>query len=206
MKTRLLIIPLTAFLMFSGLTTDIHALSCALPLLGMAYDNSDYVIHGKVIAKNYLTWSLQKPMVTFDVLESFKGNVYDQISVSVNENWDYEFEDGFEYVVFIQRTELSLEIDSCSPKFLAFPSVVEIIRQVSLPDSEMRFSTSDMFYNSLTDQEKLEFESTNILIQEKKLERWDSVTSQRQLIIVSSLLLIPISSVSAFVIFRRKRQ
>jgi hypothetical protein len=106
----------------------------------------------------------------------------------------------------VQKTELSLEIDPCSPEFLAFPSVVEIIRQVSVSEGDMRSTTPNMFYESLTEQEKLEFESINNLIQEKKVERWDSGSSQRQLTIIAFLLMIPIIGVSVFVIFRRKRK
>jgi len=54
-------------------------------------------------------------------------------------------------------------------QFLAFPSVVEIIRQVPISEGDMRSATANIFYESLTEQEKLEFESINNLIQEKKL-------------------------------------
>ena len=189
-----------------GFINNAQALSCALPQLGTEYDDSDYVLHGKVLDKNYYAWDSRIPVVTFEVLESFKGDVNEQISVSVNETWDYNFEEGFEYVIFVQKTELALEIDKCAPEFLAFPSVVEIIRQVSMSEGDMRSATPNMFYDSLTEQEKLEFELTNNLIQEKKVERWDSGSGQRQLTIIAFLLMIPITGVSAFVIFRRKRK
>ena len=205
MKTRLLIISLIALLPLFGFVNNAQALSCALPQLGTEYDESDYVLHGKVLGKNYHAWDSRIPVVTFEVLESFKGDTSGQISVSVNETWDYKFENGFEYVIFVQKTELSLEIDPCSPEFLAFPSVVKIIRQVSISEGDMRSVTPSIFYESLTEQEKLEFESINNLIQEKKVERWDSGSSQRQLTIVAFLLMIPITGVSVFVIFRRKK-
>jgi hypothetical protein len=63
-----------------------------------------------------------------------------------------------------------------------------------------------MFYESLTEQEKLEFESIHNSIQEKKVERWNSGSSQRQFTIIAFLLMIPITGVSVFVIFRRKRK
>ena len=182
---------------------NVSALSCTLPVLGDSFEKSDYVIHGRVSEKNYLTWSLQKPMVTFDVLESFKGNAYDDIIVSVNENWDYTFEEGFEYVIFVQRTELSLEIDPCSPKFLAFPSVVNIVRQVS--EGKMLLADANTVFESLTEQELSEYEKIHDSIQEKKIERWDNVTSQRQMMTFSFLLLIPITAVSAFAISRRRK-
>ncbi|MCH7559861.1 MAG: hypothetical protein IIC67_00575 [Thaumarchaeota archaeon] len=208
MKTRLLILVIIfviVLLMPSVTIPNVQALLCALPPLGTAFDNSDYVIHGKVIDKNYITWSLQKPIVTFEILESFKGNANEQISVSVNENWGYEFADGFEYVIFVKRTELSLEVDPCSPKFLALPSVVNIVRQVSLPDNEMRSSNSNIFYEKLTEQEKLEYESLNQLIQEKGTERWDSVTLQRQLSIIAFVLMISITGIAIFFIYRRRK-
>ncbi|MEX0862900.1 hypothetical protein [Nitrosopumilus sp.] len=206
MKTKFLIIFLIALLPLFGFINNAQALSCALPQLGTEYDNSDYVLHGKVLDKNYYAWDSRMPVVTFEVLESFKGDTSGQISVSVNENWDYKFENGFEYVIFVQKTESSLEIDQCSPEFLAFPSVVEIIRQVSISEGDMRSATSNIFYESLTEQEKLEFESINNLIQEKRVERWDSGSIQMQLTIIAFLLLIPITGVSVFVIFRRKKK
>ena len=206
MKTRLLIIFLIALLPLFGFVNNVQALSCALPHLGEEYDESDYVLYGKVLEKNYHTWDSRMPVVTFEVLESFKGDASGQISVSVNETWDYNFEEGFEYVIFVQKTELALKIDQCSPEFLAFPSVVEIIRQVSMSEGDMRSATSNIFYESLTEQEKLEFESINNSIQEKKVERWDSGSSQRQLTIIAFLLMIPLTGVSVFVIFRRKRK
>ena len=206
MKTRLLIISLIALLPLFGFINNAQSLSCALPQLGEEYDESDYVLHGKVLEKNYYTWDSRIPVITFEVLESFKGDASGQIHVSVNETWDYQFEDGFEYVIFVQKTEFFLEIAKCSPEFLAFPSVVEIIRQVSISEGDMRSATSNIFYESLTEQEKIEFESINNIIQEKKVERWDSGSSQRQFTIVAFLLIIPIAGVSVFVIFRRKRK
>jgi len=120
MKTGFLIIFLIALLPLFGFVNKAQALSCALPQLGMEYDESDYVLHGKVLEKNYYTWDSRIPVVTFEVLESFKGDTSGQISVSVNETWDYKFEDGFEYVIFVQNIELSLEIDPCSPSFWHF--------------------------------------------------------------------------------------
>ncbi|MCE2505597.1 MAG: hypothetical protein J4F36_03810 [Nitrosopumilaceae archaeon] len=206
MKTRLLIMSLIALLPLFGFVHNAQALSCALPQLGAEYDESDYVLHGKVLEKNYHAWDSRMPVVTFEVLESFKGNASGQISVSVYETWEYNFEDGFEYVVFVQKTEHSLEIDKCSPEFLAFPSVVETIRQVSLFEGDMRSATSNIFYESLTEQERLEFESINNLIQEKKVERWNSGSDQMKFTIIAFLLAIPIIGVSAFAIFRRKRK
>ena len=206
MKTKFLIISLIALLSLFGFVNNAQALFCALPQLGAEYDESDYVLHGKVLEKNYYAWDSRIPVVTFEVLESFKGDTSGQISASVNETWDYKFEDGFEYVIFVQKTELSLEIDQCSPEFLAFPSVVEIIHQVSISEGDARSATPNIFYKSLTEQEKLEFESINNLIQEKKVERWDSSSSQRQLTIIAFLLMIPITGVSVFVIFRRRRK
>lgn len=205
MKTKFMTLFLIALFPLFGFINNAQALSCALPQFGTEYDNSDYVLHGKVLEKNYYAWDSRMPVVTFEVLESFKGNMSGQISVSVNENWDYKFENGFEYVIFVQKTEFSFEIDQCSPEFLAFPSIVEIIRQVSMSEEDMRSATPNIFYESLTEQEKLEFESINNLIQEKRVERWDS-GSQRQLTIIAFLLIIPIIGVSVFAIFRRKRK
>ncbi len=109
MKTILLVIPIIVLLISSGFANNAHSLSCAIPNLGDVFDESDYVFHGTVLDKNYLTWDLQMPVVTFQILESFKGNAYDQISITVSEQWDYNFEDGFEYVVFVYQEEMSLQ-------------------------------------------------------------------------------------------------
>ena len=204
MKIRLLIIFLVALLSLFGFVNNAQSLSCALPQLDTEYNKSDYVLHGKVLDKYYYVWDSRVPVVTFEVLESFKGNTDDLMSVSVNETWNYQFEDGFEYIIFVQNTEFSLEIDQCSPVFLAFPSVVDIIRQVSMSEGDVRSATPKVFYESLTKQEKLEFELINNLIQEKKVERWDSGSNQRQLTVFAFLLIIPIIGVFVFVIFRRK--
>jgi hypothetical protein len=177
-----------------------------MPILGDVFDKSDYVFHGKVSDKNYLTWDHQMPVVTFQVLESFKGNAYDQISITVNEMWDYLFEEGFEYVVFVYREELSLQTDPCWPKFHAFPTTLEIARQLTIPEHQMRSNSVNVVYESLTSQELEQLEENQKIIQEKRLERWDSVTSQRQFIIVAFLLIIPVVGISVFVIFRRKRK
>ncbi|MCV0409655.1 hypothetical protein [Nitrosopumilus sp.] len=206
MKTKLLTIPLILFLIFSGFTPDVQSLSCAIPNLGDVFDKSDYVIHGKVLDKNYLTWDPQMPIVTFQVLESFKGNAYEEISITVNENWDYKFEDGFEYVVFVYRQELSLLTDPCWPKFHAFPSTLEIARQLVTSNHEIRSSPTSVVYESLTEQELIQLEENQKVIQEKKLERWDAVTSQRLAIIITSILLILIAGIAVFVVFRRKRK
>jgi len=206
MKTRLLIIPLLLFLVSSGYINSTHALSCAMPVLGDVFDKSDYVFHGRVSDKNYLTWDLRMPVVTFHILESFKGNAYDQISITVNEMWDYQFEEGFEYVVFVYREELSLQTDPCWPKFQAFPTTLEIARQLATFDHQMRSNPVNAVYESLTSQELEQLEENQKIIQEKRLERWDSVTSQRQFIIIVFLLIISVAGVSIFMVFRRKRK
>ena len=205
MKTRLLIIPFFLFLVSSGYINSTYALSCAMPVLGEVFDKSDYVFHGKVSDKNYLTWDHQMPVVTFQVLESFKGNAYDQISITVNEMWDYQFEEGFDYVVFVYREEISLQTDPCWPKFHAFPTTLEIARQLTMPEHQMSSNPVNVVYESLTSEELEQLEENQKIIQEKRLERWDSVTSQRQFIIVAFLLIIPVVGVSVFVIFRRKK-
>jgi len=142
-----------------------------MPVLVDVFDKSDYVFHDKVSDKNYLTWDLRMPVVTFQVLESFKGNAYDQISIIVNEMWDYQFEEGFEYVVFVYREELSLQTDPCWPKFHAFPTTLEIARQLTIPEHQMRSNPVNMVYESLTSQELEQLEENQKIIQEKRLER-----------------------------------
>ena len=206
MKTRFLIIPLILSLVLSGFVNNAQALSCAIPNLGDVFDKSDYVFHGKVLDKNYLTWDLRMPIVTFQILESFKGNAYEEISIIVNEMWDYQFEDGFEYVVFVYREELSLQTDPCWPKFQAHQSTIEIIKQLAIPNHEMRSNLVNVVYESLSETELRQFEENQKIIQEKKLERWNDVTSQRQTIILASIILIPIIGIVAFLTFRRKRK
>ena len=182
MKTILLVIPIIVLLISSGFANNAHSLSCAIPNLGDVFDESDYVFHGTVLDKNYLTWDLQMPVVTFQILESFKGNAYDQISITVSEQWDYNFEDGFEYVVFVYREEMSLQSDPCWPKFQAFPSTIEIVKKLQIPGHEMRLNPVNVVYESLSEMELRQFEENQEIIQEKKLERWNDVTSQRQTI------------------------
>ena len=206
MKTRLLIITLLLFLVSSGFINNTYALSCAIPNLGDVFDKSDYVFHGKVLDKNYLTWNLQMPVVTFQILESFKENTLDQISITVSERWDYQFEDGFEYVVFVYREELSLQTDPCWPKFQAFPSTIEIVNQLKIPGHETRSNPVNVVYESLSESELIQFNENQEIIQEKKLERWNDVTSQRTTIIFVSIILILIAGIVSFLTFRRKRK
>ncbi len=206
MKTRLLIIPLILVLLFSGFTPSVKALSCAIPNLGDVFDKSDYVFYGKVLDKNYLTLDSRIPVVTFHVLESFKGNAIEKISVTVNENWDYQFEDGFEYVVFVYREGLSLMTDPCWPKFHAFPSSLEIVKLLAIPDHPMRSNPVSMVYESLTDTELMQLEENQKIIQEKRLERWDQITFQKQMMVLVGVLLIPTVAGISFVCFRKKRK
>ncbi|MGY5149676.1 MAG: hypothetical protein ACW9W3_06405 [Candidatus Nitrosopumilus sp. bin_68KS] len=69
MKARLLIMSLIALLSLFGFVNNAQALSCALPQLGEEYDESDYVLHGKVLEKDYYAWDSRMPVVTFEVLE-----------------------------------------------------------------------------------------------------------------------------------------
>ena len=204
MKTILLMVPI--LLITVGFFNNAHGLSCAIPVLGDVYDESDYVFHGKVLEKNYITWDLQTPVVTFQVIESFKGNAFDQISVSVSEMWDYQFEDGFEYVVFVYREELSLRTDPCWPKFHAMPSTIEIMQKLATPEHEMHSNPINFVYESMTEKELEQFEENKKIIQEKKLKRWDSVTYQRQTTIIAFVVLIPVAATVAFLTLRKKRK
>lgn len=205
MKTKLTII--SGFLLLILVTiNNAQGLSCAPIELGDAFENSDYAFHGQVTDKNYLTWEQQMPVVTFEVIESFKGDVPEKISVTVFEQWSYDFEIGLEYVVFVQRNELSLEISPCTPTFQAFPSSIEIMRQASIAGNDMQYQTSNVFYESLNDQEKIQYEKNNNFLKEKRIERWDSVLLQRQITIASLISLVLIAGFVTYLIFRRKRK
>lgn len=205
MKTKLTII--SGFLLLILVTiNNAQGLSCAPIELGDAFENSDYAFHGQVTDKNYLTWEQQMPVVTFEVIESFKGDVPEKISVTVFEQWSYDFEIGLEYVVFVQRNELSLEISPCAPAFQAFPSSIEIMRQASIAGNDMQYQTSNVFYESLSDQEKIQYEKNNNFLKEKRIERWDSILLQRQITIASIISLVLIAGFVTYLIFRRKRK
>ncbi|AJM91998.1 hypothetical protein [Nitrosopumilus piranensis] len=204
MKTRFLI--LTFLVLISFGFQESYSLSCVIPNLGDVYDSSDYVFHGKVLYKNYLTLDSRMPVVTFQIQESFKGNAIEQISVTVNENWDYQFEDGFEYVVFVYREELSLMTDPCWPKFHTFHSTLDIVKKLAQSDVEIRSQTTEFVYESLLPEERKELEENQKIIQEKKLERWDEITFQKQMTVFAGILMIPVVAVMAFVYFRRNRK
>ncbi|MDX1441898.1 MAG: hypothetical protein R3237_05515 [Nitrosopumilaceae archaeon] len=194
------------FLFFLSSINSAHGLSCAPIELGKAFENSDYAFHGKVTDKNYLTWDLQMPVVTFEAIESFKGEIPGKISVTVFEQWSYDFEIGLEYVVFVQRNELSLVINPCDPIFQAFPSSIEIMREASIAGNDMQYQTSNVFYESLSDQEKIQYEENNKFLKEKRVERWDSILLQRQITIVSLISIVLVAGFVTFLIFRRKRK
>ena len=196
---------LASLVVLLGSIGNAQALSCAIPELGAEYDKADYVLHGKVIEKNYLTWDYQMPAVTFQMIQSFKGEVYENITVTVNESWDYFFEEGYEYIIFVKRNEMSLEIDPCSPKAHAFQSTIDIMTKLSMGDQKVRSSTPDIFLESLTDKESEMLETYQKDISDKKLERWDDVTTQRTAMIFAGLAAIPITGVAAFVMFRRRK-
>ena len=185
--------------------SDIDALSCAPVELGDAFDQSEHVFHGKVTEKNYLTWDQQMPVVTFGIIESFKGNAEGRISVTVYEQWSYDFEVGLEYVVFVQRNELDLEISPCIPIFQAFSSSIQIMREASEQGNEMRYQTSNVFYESLSDQEKAKYEENNDFLKEKRVERWDSELLQRQIIIIVSISLGLIAVFVGLIIFKKRK-
>lgn len=199
------IIVLSMIVILSLTTYESHALSCAPIELGQAFEDSDYVFHGKVTEKNYLSWDQQMPVVTFGVIESFKGNAVDQISVTVYEQWSFDFEVGLEYVVFVNRNELSLEISPCTPFFQAFPSSIEIVRLASIPGNDMGHQTSNRFYESLSDQEKIQFEENNNFLKEKRIERENSVLLQRNVITAVLISLIVIVGFTAFLLLRKRK-
>lgn len=205
MKIRFLIF-VFSILGSVGFFENSYSLSCAIPNLGDVYDSSDYVFHGMVLEKNYLTLDSRMPVVTFQIQESFKGNAIEQISVTVNENWDYQFEDGFEYVVFVYRDGLSLMTDPCWPKFHAFSSTLDIVKKLTLSDDGIRSKTTVFVYDSLSLEEREKLEEYQQTIQEKRLERWDEITFQKQMTVFTGILLIPVAAIIGFVYFKRVRK
>ena len=184
--------------------SNAFSLSCAPIELGDAFDDADYVFHGKVTEKNYLTFDQQSPVVTFEIVESFKGNANEQISVTVYEQWSYDFEIGLEYLVFVNRHDVSLEVSPCSPSFQAFSSTIDILRLVST-GNDLKYQTSNIFYESLTEEEKIQYEKNNEFLQEKRIERWDNALFQRNLITISVISGIIVLGIVGFVKFRKKR-
>lgn len=203
MKTRFKL--LIALLLIFIPASDASALSCAPVALGDAFEESEFAFHGKVVDKNYLTWDHQMPVVTFEIIESFKGNADQKISVTVYEQWSYDFEVGLEYVVFVNRIDLSLEISPCSPMFQAFPSTIDIMHLASLPDHDMRHQTSIVFYESLSDIEKIQFEKNNEFLKEKRAERWENSELQKNIILVLFLSLGPIGGFVSIKVLRKRK-
>ena len=204
MNTKIFQVSSILLLIFSITTNSSYALSCAPVELGDAFYDSEYVFHGKVTDKNYLTWSYDMPVVTFEILESFKRDEDGQISVTVYEQWSYDFEIGLEYVVFVHRNQSFLEIDPCSPYFQAFSSSIGIIRQASIPGHDMQFKTANVFYEFLSEQEKMQYEKNNEFLKEKRIERGDAEILQRQVIMVAFFLVAIIVCTIAFFKFRKK--
>ena len=161
MSTRIPVIFAYLILIFSIPIYHANGLSCAPVQLGDAFEDSEYVFHGKVVDKNYLTWDQNKPIVTFEIIERFKGDAEGQISVTVYEQWSFDFEVGLEYVIFVQRNQVALEISPCTPYFQAFSSSLDIMRQLSIPEHDVQYKTSNVFYESLNDQEKIQYEKNN---------------------------------------------
>ena len=193
-------------LIFSGFVESSYSLSCAVPNLGTVFDSSEYVFLGIVLDKNYLTLDSHMPVVTFEIKESFKGNPTEQISITVDEMWDYQFEDGFEYVVFVYRDGFSLMTNPCWPKFHAFSSTLDIVTKLSLSDDDIRSKTTDFVFNSLLPEEIEKYEENKEIIQEKRLERWDEVAFQKQMIILMGFLLIPVAGVITLLYFKKIRK
>lgn len=204
MSIKIILVSVYLLLMTSNAINYVNALSCAPIELGDAFDDSEYVFHGKVTDKNYLTWNYDMPVITFEVLESFKGDAGGQISVTVYEQWSYDFETGIEYVVFVQRNQASLEIAPCSPYFQAFSSAIDIIRQASIPGHHMQYETSNVFYESLSNKEKIQYEKNNEFLKEKRIERGDAEILQRQSIMVGFVLAAIIVGFISFMKFRKK--
>lgn len=196
---------LVSLIVLFGSMQNADALTCAAPELGDEFDKADYVLHGKVIEKNYLTWDQQMPAVTFQSVQFFKGDIYENITVTVNESWDYFFEKGYEYVIFVNRNELSLEIDPCAPKAHAFQSTIDVMTKLSMGNSDIRSSTPDIFLELLTDRESILLEEHQKAISDKKLERWDDIAAQRMVMTFAGLAAIPAAGVVAFAMFRRRK-
>ena len=105
------------------------------------------------------------------------------------------------------REGLSLQTDPCWPKFHAFPSTLDIVRKLTIsPEHEMHSKSVNVIYDSLSLKELEQLEKNQKNIQEKRLERWDEITTQKHILVAGLLLLIPVSGIAAFVIFRKKRK
>ncbi|MGD8708356.1 MAG: hypothetical protein PVI88_06695 [Nitrosopumilaceae archaeon] len=206
MNTKLSIVSVPLLLIFSITINNASALSCALIELGDTFDDSEYAFHGKVTDKNYLTWDQDIPVITFEIIESFKGDADGQISVTVYEQWSYDFEVGLEYVVFVQRDQASLKIEPCTPFFQAFSSSIDIMRMVSTPGNDMKYQTSNVFYEALSDQEKIQLEKNNEFLKEKRIEREDAEIFQKQVFITIFILAAIITVFVAFIKFRKNRE
>lgn len=116
------------------------------------------------------------------------------------------FEDEFEYVVFVYRDGIELKTEPCWPKFHALPSIVQNVKKLTIPDDAIHDKPVTFIYESLSTSEQEKLDDTQKIIQEKRLERWDSVMLQRQIMILVFALIISTAGGTAFVYFKKKRK
>jgi hypothetical protein len=80
------------------------------------------------------------------------------------------------------------------------------MRMVSTPGNDMKYQTSNVFYEALSDQEKIQLEKNNEFLKEKRIEREDAEIFQKQVFITIFILAAIITVFVAFIKFRKNRE
>jgi hypothetical protein len=77
------------------------------------------------------------------------------------------------------------------------------MRQASIPGNDMQYQTSNVFYEFLSNQEKIQYEKNNEFLKEKRIERENTEIFQRQVIMI---LVISVAISVGFVAFMKFRK
>ncbi|QLH10860.1 hypothetical protein [Nitrosarchaeum sp. AC2] len=180
MKTRVLIIIMIVIISTYPVTAVFA--SCGGSTLQFQYDSADSVFHGSVVQKQTIADNPHQTIVVFSIIESFKGINSDQIDVKIPESLEDEFEYGSEYVIFAHGLEQPLGTQLCTFSFFAFPTVLNIVSQLSNMNNPYSEISEYDIYDHLTEPEKIQLEDISTSFAQERQKERDRIYGQMLLI------------------------
>lgn len=219
MKTKLILI---VFLIFFTIPTinQASATQCAPQSLHDTYETADSVLHGAVRSINYHSFLNFPPVISFQVLETFKGSEKPGDIVYLQGGLPFmsPVMEGYAYIVFTKNYENNefekfiheiqgvSTIGPCHTVLYSWPFMVDATRDLQYGNSTFENIPGWMIYENMTEKHKIHLQNLREVEADQRSEILKSVNENQKNNLIGLFFGIPILVGLIAVVFWQKRK
>lgn len=218
-KIKLILI---VFLIFFTIpiVNQASATSCAPQSLHDTFETADSVLHGVVKSIKYHSFLNFPPVISFQVLETFKGSEKPQDIVYLQGGLPFmsPVMEGYAYVVFtknyddnksekfIHEIQGVSTIGPCHTVLYSWPFLVDATRDLQYGNSTFENIPSWMIYENMTEKHKIHLQNLREAEAEQRSEILKSVIENQKNNLIGLFIAIPILiGLIVIIIWQRRR-